>query len=441
MFNVGKKCIINRSSSRLIRYNSSKNNKSDDKLGGFDLNNLFKRLDIASELENAPKQQSKSSSAETRTNDFSRKRDNQPRSRDNRKRLTDEQYKEFKELTKHSFIPQAEFIPLMEQFAAGGKEAIKELLPKQSDQIRSSRVTRKERLTDEQLKEFKELTSHKFIPKPEYIKLMELFAKGGKEAIEEFLLPKENDAVFESTKMHETKPFNLNNFKDLESRKKDSFRYNRSENNENKSQTAFKRTTTSSRKPFVKKRDDAKPPISPPIESKSLSSAPFTPKIIPEDFFHNKIPTVQSTISQRFSSISKLALLESNFPFRLPKEVIEKAPKSTRSKFILSKSSWNLTPNATKLSDRLKTMYYGQIPQLNTDGVSTGELSTVTSSYLNNNGNLQLQQKQSMFDIINGKVNLKTIFKDAHWKKIQPKKAKVVETKAAPTQGKKKGKK
>ncbi|KAG5421684.1 hypothetical protein I9W82_000776 [Candida metapsilosis] len=160
-----------------------------------------------------------------------------------------------------------------------------------------------------------------------------------------------------------------------------------------------------------------KPAIAAPIESKELVAEPLNPTLKPEQFFYGKIPSIVSSISSRVSSVAKLALLDSRYPYNLPKQIIDSAPSSSQNRFILQKN-WDLEPKQDVLKGRISSIVLGRVDSIDLKG-NKDAASLRVSHDLSINPTMDLNQKQQMFDTIHSLNTLKTIFKDAHWKKAK----------------------
>lgn len=177
---------------------------------------------------------------------------------------------------------------------------------------------------------------------------------------------------------------------------------------------SFRRSTP--RRNFIESKPEVrKPTVARPINSKQLTPVPLQPKVIAEDFFYGKVPSINATVASRLASIAKLSLNDSKYPYMLPKEVIDQAYPGQRNRFILQQN-WKINPNEDVLKERVQTIVLGQTKDLEYKGKKT-ELASRTLHDININPNLNLEQKNTMFNIVNGLTDIKTIFKDAHWKK------------------------
>ncbi|RCK60486.1 hypothetical protein Cantr_08245 [Candida viswanathii] len=155
--------------------------------------------------------------------------------------------------------------------------------------------------------------------------------------------------------------------------------------------------------------------IAPPIDSIDLVATELKPKIKPEHFFYGKVPSVTSTVTARLASVAKMTLTDSQYPYKLPKDIINMAPLKSGNPFLLQKS-WRLDVDQEVMKQRVKTVVLGQVDDLKIEGEKT-KLATETLHDININPNLSKEQKQEMFDIVNGVKGLKTLFNNAHWRK------------------------
>ncbi|CAL1197470.1 hypothetical protein FOB58_002832 [Candida parapsilosis] len=179
----------------------------------------------------------------------------------------------------------------------------------------------------------------------------------------------------------------------------------------------FKRRVAGQRRDGRGSAGSDKPAIAAPIQSKELIVESLKPDLKPESFFYGKVPSIVSSISSRVASVAKLSLLDSKYPFRLPKHIIESAPASSQNRFILQKN-WNLEPDQKVLKGRISSVVLGRVDAIDLKG-NNNAASLQVSHDLSINPSMNLDQKQQMFDTIHSLNTLKTIFKDAHWKKAK----------------------
>lgn len=179
----------------------------------------------------------------------------------------------------------------------------------------------------------------------------------------------------------------------------------------------FKRRATGQRRDGRSTAGSDKPAIAAPIESKELVAEPLRPALRPEQFFYGKVPSIVSSVSSRVASVAKLSLLDSKYPFNLPKQIIGNAPTSSQNRFILQKN-WNLEPDQDVLKGRISSVVLGQVETIDLKGNKDADALQVSHD-LSINPTLHLAQKQQIFDTIHSLSTLKTIFKDAHWRKTK----------------------
>ncbi|EGW35040.1 uncharacterized protein SPAPADRAFT_58172 [Spathaspora passalidarum NRRL Y-27907] len=163
-------------------------------------------------------------------------------------------------------------------------------------------------------------------------------------------------------------------------------------------------------------RKDA-PTLFPRIVSKEAQPHALAPTINAETFFYGKVPSSNATVSARIASIAKLQLIKSKYPFNLPKNVIELAPRKlpgeTINPFILQ-NNWNLTVGGKSLAYTVKRAVKGKIDYVQT-GKATGSDVQFTSAMINKNASLALKQKQVLFDAVNGTISPRSLLANASW--------------------------
>ncbi|KAI5966545.1 uncharacterized protein KGF55_000854 [Candida pseudojiufengensis] len=181
-------------------------------------------------------------------------------------------------------------------------------------------------------------------------------------------------------------------------------------------QKSFKRPGRQQSRGQQQKSQPPKNTIAQPIESKELIADSLKPQLNGDKFFHGKIPSILSTIDSRIASITKLSLLDSKYPFNLPKDIINQSSSvKNQNKFILQ-NNWNLNPNSEILKERINKLVYGKIESINTDDKSPENKQLIHNIEIN--PTLSQNDKQSMYNTITDLNNIKSIFKDAHWKQV-----------------------
>lgn len=171
------------------------------------------------------------------------------------------------------------------------------------------------------------------------------------------------------------------------------------------------------------------------IKTKLLKAKPLQPEVNGDTFLYGKPTSVLPCTTSRVASIAKTALLDSKYPFKLPKHIIDQAPNETPNEFLLHKN-WSFDLNVPKILKQVNHLVLGKADQIQLN--SNDKLSFYSNQPLMKNASIDITDKQLMYDIISGTKLVKTLFAESHWVKNKPV-AKVEEVKKV--EHKKKGKK
>lgn len=172
----------------------------------------------------------------------------------------------------------------------------------------------------------------------------------------------------------------------------------------------------------------------PAITTKKLSDAPLSPIIEGNVFLYGKPASIVTSTTSRIASITKTALIDSKYPYKLPKSVIDEAPRRAK-KFLLQRN-WSFDLNLPKIAKQVNSLVFGKSENI---VLNNGDhVSQLSSHTLMRNASLNMENKQYIHDIVSGKLPAKSLFDNAAWvvNKPQPK-----EKPAPVLKGKKKGKK
>lgn len=161
---------------------------------------------------------------------------------------------------------------------------------------------------------------------------------------------------------------------------------------------------------FPKK--DAAAPESPAVQLKQVVVTSLKPELRGDDFFYGKVATFNATYTLRVASVAKECLLESRYPYLLPKAVIASAPADApQNRFILQKT-WTETVEPDFLADRVRKVVKGQ-----PDNIELGKKpDQFSAGLLQRNGDLSLLQKQTIYDVVAGVKSLQSLTETAAWK-------------------------
>lgn len=159
------------------------------------------------------------------------------------------------------------------------------------------------------------------------------------------------------------------------------------------------------------KKDAARPETT-PVQLKQVVATNLKPEIRGDDFFYGKVATFNATPSLRVASVAKDCLLESRYPYLLPKAVIATAQADApQNRFILQKT-WSETVEPEFLADRVRKVVKGQ-PDIIKLGKKADQFS---AGLLQRNGDLSLLQKQTIYDVVSGVKSLQSLTETAAWK-------------------------
>ena len=170
--------------------------------------------------------------------------------------------------------------------------------------------------------------------------------------------------------------------------------------------------------PGITRENYGQPPAQ-EIVSKDLDSKYLKPEIKPEHFFYGKSPSIiTSSVKTRLASIAKMTLIDSKYPYMLPKEIIAKAPTHSTNKFILRKN-WNVEPAVDVLSRRVNTIGLGKAESVKIESDKKNSSVLLKAAHdININGSYTLEQKQSLINTVAALDKIKNVFDGAHWKKL-----------------------
>lgn len=167
------------------------------------------------------------------------------------------------------------------------------------------------------------------------------------------------------------------------------------------------RTSNQTRKPAGPKRPlrASKSDSTTAIVSREAVSKSYRPSLA-NQFLYGKATNFQISLTSRITSVIKSQLLNSKYPFNLPKSIIDNAPETADNKFILSKSSFSLELDEDKVKHDIDTVVKGQGQYV--------EVKSTAEQSLNKNPTMSYEQKLQAAKIVQAK-SLKNVFDNAHW--------------------------
>lgn len=137
--------------------------------------------------------------------------------------------------------------------------------------------------------------------------------------------------------------------------------------------------------------------------SKEVHASDYKPSLT-NHFLYGKSTNFQMNLTSRITSLVKSQLIKSNYPYKVPKSIINSAGESDN-RFLVS-NNFSLDIDHDDLKQNIHSVIMGRPQHL------PGNSSSINN--LNKNPTLSLSQKSSMSDIINSK-DFSTVFKNAHW--------------------------
>lgn len=157
-------------------------------------------------------------------------------------------------------------------------------------------------------------------------------------------------------------------------------------------------------------------PASGRIVSKDLVITDYKPAISGDDFFHGKPASLAISTSSRVAAVAKETLLESKYPYKLPKSIIDKLDSSfVGNKFILQKD-YSLDVDVAKFGDRINKVVKGQVDTIDL-GKNPEATSIFTATQLARNGDLSIAQQQTIYNVASGLKSAKLLVEGAVWNK------------------------
>ncbi|KAG7193100.1 uncharacterized protein KQ657_001217 [Scheffersomyces spartinae] len=155
------------------------------------------------------------------------------------------------------------------------------------------------------------------------------------------------------------------------------------------------------------------------VATKQLKASTYVPTIDGSTFFYGKVPSVNISTLSRVASVNKLALLKLNYPYLLPRSIINNLPKRAP-RFIASQSSFTTNIDPEFIADKVRSVVKGEAQLLpNTMQGKVWDESSAKSTIveLNKNVTLSYADKRRMYEITTGIKNTKELFPTAIWNK------------------------
>ncbi|SGZ51730.1 CIC11C00000002167 [Sungouiella intermedia] len=152
------------------------------------------------------------------------------------------------------------------------------------------------------------------------------------------------------------------------------------------------------------------------IVQKELVVKDYKPAVSGDDFFHGKPASLAISTSSRVAAVAKETLLESKYPYKLPKSIIDKLDSSfAGNKFILQKD-YTLDVDVATFGTRINQVVKGEVNKINI-GEKPATTSVFTATQLARNGDLTIAQQQTIYDVASGLKSAKLLVEGAVWNK------------------------
>lgn len=150
---------------------------------------------------------------------------------------------------------------------------------------------------------------------------------------------------------------------------------------------------------------------------KELHAEPLVPRLGGNTFLYGKPVSLAILPSSRVAAVTKDALVASKYPYKLPKLVIAQLPEAHPNQFILQQLSFSVLVNPEQFKERYAAVVKGE-PVVVADGKFAGNAAAQFAKHqVSQNGDLSLQQRQQVFDVVTGGKSLQEVFKEAAWTK------------------------
>lgn len=152
------------------------------------------------------------------------------------------------------------------------------------------------------------------------------------------------------------------------------------------------------------------------IVPKKLVESPYKPTLGGDVFFHGKIALVGLNTSSRVAAVAKQTLVLSEYPYKLPKAIIESIDENFAGNDFLLQKDYSLDVDPQTLGQQIRCVVKGE-PEVLAEAQKGPGLLPLTHGQLIRCGGLPISQKQSIYNIVAGITDPKDLFKDAAWNK------------------------
>lgn len=162
---------------------------------------------------------------------------------------------------------------------------------------------------------------------------------------------------------------------------------------------------------FSRSRDTTQEP-----RTKTLVSKPLLPSITGDHFLYGKPAAMGISLESRVAAITKRSLLESKYPYKLPRSIIDQlVPQPTIQNPFILKKDYDLNVKVEPFVQKVKEVVKGETQQL-TLRKTPSALEKAAAEELMRNSTLNMAHKQHILDMVTGVKNANDVLKTAAWK-------------------------
>lgn len=152
------------------------------------------------------------------------------------------------------------------------------------------------------------------------------------------------------------------------------------------------------------------------VVKKTLITKPLAPSITGDHFLYGKPAGMGISLLSRVAAVAKRSLLESKYPYKLPRSIIEQLePRPTMNNRFLLKKDFNLDVPVEPFVQKVNQVVKGETEQLVMSKNPSAKESAVAAELMRNQS-LTMEQKQHVFDMTAGLKTATEVLKTAAWK-------------------------
>lgn len=218
-------------------------------------------------------------------------------------------------------------------------------------------------------------------------------------------------------------PLQLNTFRTQAERKPRSTNRNSNRNSytnrnsntnrdQRRPQSAANRSRQSNRPRGQKRQINRAVPQS--IVQKKLEVRSLQPVLTGDTFFHGKLAKVGLSTQSRVAAAAKQTLLQSKYPYKLPKSIVDRLLRYQGNKFLLQKN-FSLDVDAAEFGGRVNSVVRGKAEGFTG---SANAMEQDVQQELMRRGDLSMGQRLVIFDVVSGAKNPKELLAKAAWNKL-----------------------